>query len=112
MAEREFDEVLIAPAGNRPLMSKPGRYQATRKVIREVMDVTGITDEAKAIEVADWLVNKMERYAAHTARGVFDMDGNGPQCSWCGTIWPLCGHHHMSDERESDGILVEGEVGK
>ena len=23
-------------------------------------------------------------------------DGSGPECSLCGTLWPLCGHHHMS----------------
>lgn len=48
------------------------------------------------------------------------MEGSGPNCSWCGAIWPLCGHHHMSEnlpEDESDSSQVSqespsGETGK
>lgn len=45
----------------------------------------------------DYGVTKRTRvYGASTARPVFDMDGSGTQCSYCGAIWPLCGHHHLS----------------
>lgn len=95
--EGEFDGIGTYSSHKRELMSKPLTLEATNKLIREVMDVTGITDLGKATEVADWLLNKMERYGARTAQLMFDVDGAGPLCSWCGEIWPLCGHHHMSE---------------
>jgi hypothetical protein len=104
--ESEFDAIMMYTSSERPVMSVPPQCQATKRFTREVMDATGITDESEAARVADWIVNKMERYGASTSRPVFTMDGEGPKCSWCGMIWPLCGHHHLSevldDDEESD----------
>lgn len=105
MTETEFTGIFISSGEPRPVMSKPRRMQATKKLIREVQDALGIADD-KAFEAADWVANKMERFGASSAQPVFDMDGSGPNCSWCGMIWPFCGHHHMSnnlpDEDESE----------
>lgn len=103
----EFQAIMIPAPGNRPVMSKPAPYQATMKFVREVRDELELDDDA-AVKAADWILNKMERFGANTAQPMFDMDGNGPNCSWCGMIWPLCGHHHMSsnlpdDEDENEG---------
>lgn len=102
----EFTAIIINDGETRPVMSKPKPFKATKKFIQHVQDNLGIPDE-KAIEAADWVLNLMERYGANAAEPVFDMDGNGPKCSWCGMLWPMCGHHHMSsnvpdDEEESD----------
>ncbi|MCD2116775.1 MULTISPECIES: hypothetical protein [Rhodococcus] len=93
----EFKEIFIAPGGTRPLMSEPPRFRASRSFTREVRDELGL-DEAQAEHAADWIADKMERYAALHSRPVFDMDGNGPQCSFCSMPWPFCGHHHLSGE--------------
>jgi hypothetical protein len=107
----EFSEIMQTAEDSvrrdRPVMSIPPRQVASSKFIREVKHALDITDEDRARVVADWVIDKMERFGAATARGVFDMNGNGPQCSWCGVIWPLCGHHHQSevideDEEEDD----------
>lgn len=102
----EFTAIIISDGETRPVMSKPRPFKATKKFIRHVQDNLDIPDE-KAFEAADWILNLMERYGANSAEPVFDMDGNGPKCSWCGMIWPLCGRHHMSsnlpdDEDESE----------
>lgn len=104
----EFSEIMQTAEDSvrpdRPVMSIPPRQVASSKFIREVKYALDIEDDDRARLVADWVIDKMERFGAATARGVFDMDGNGPQCSWCGVIWPLCGHHHQayqSDEGDA-----------
>lgn len=97
----EFKEIIIGSNQSRPVMSRPPAFQATKKFIREVQDELGLPDD-QAQDAADWVLNKMERYAAQFARPVFDMEGSGPQCSMCSMIWPLCGHQHMSAELGDD----------
>ncbi len=86
-------------------MSVPPRVKASKKLILEVRDALGLDDDA-AVKAADWIADKMERFGAFSAHMSFDAEGNGPQCSWCGMVWPLCGHHHLSgwgdDEPEDD----------
>lgn len=101
MSDNEFEGIFLGTMETRPVMSKPKPMQATKKFIREVQDALSIPDD-KAFEAADWVANKMERFGASSAAPVFDMDGSGPNCSWCGMIWPLCGHHHMSDNLPDD----------
>lgn len=79
----EFHEIAMSEGGSRPVMSRPPRLLATAKFIREVRDALGIEDDDRAREAADWVLDKMERFGARTARPVFDMEGQGPQCSWC-----------------------------
>lgn len=104
----EFSGIIEDTGQTRPVMSVPSRLIASVKFIRQVQDGLGIADDDRAREAADWVLDKMERFGAYTARPVFDMDGNGPQCSWCGAIWPLCGHHHQAyqpgeDDEQADG---------
>lgn len=82
--------------------SVPPRVIASKDFVREVRDEFGLTDD-DAVRAADWVVGKMERYSAYFARPVFDMKGQGPQCSACGAFWPLCGHARFS------GVLDEEE---
>lgn len=88
---------------NRPVTSRPPRVIASSAFIREVAHKLELpVDSDRAREVADWVVDKMERFGARTAQGVFDLKGNGPVCSWCGVIWPLCGHYHQSEVATDD----------
>jgi len=90
----EFNEIAFYPGGTRPVMSRPPELIATNRFI--FMVERGFEEHTTASTRADWILNLMERYGAASAQPVFTMDGQGPCCSWCGAIWPLCGHHHMS----------------
>ena len=93
----EFAGIMTAAPGddgNRAVMSRPPRYIATKVLVNEVADMLDQDNSAEA--VADWAIDKMERFGALMAEPMFDTHGNGPICSWCKTIWPLCGHHHQS----------------
>lgn len=99
----EFDGVFVEGSPH-PVMTKPHPPLATREFEREVRDALGIPDE-RSREAADWVAAKMDGFAAYHARPVFTMTGEGPICSYCGAIWPLCGHHLMSgvdDEPEEE----------
>ena len=88
----EFDNMIIL-GEPRPLQAMPAPVQASNAFIREVEEaLEGKTPQ----EQANWIANKMERYAAAFAQPVFDMEGGGPVCSFCGAYWPLCGHHHLN----------------
>lgn len=93
----EFREIFMVAPGtpeSRPVMSLPPRVIATKKFERELQGV--IDDASTTTDIADWVVDKMERFGAAFAEPMFDMEGNGPTCSWCKAIWPLCGHQHQS----------------
>ena len=59
-------------------------------------------DHPTALAFGDWLADYLESYGAASAQGVFTIDGAGPVCSWCGNIWPLCGHHHLTSQEATD----------
>lgn len=103
--EPEF-EGIYEPATNRPAMSPPPRLLPTRKLIDQVRVACDL-DEATAERVAHWAADWGERLGARTARPVIGTDGSGPHCSWCSQIWPLCGHHHQSEE-DLTRDLMEG----
>lgn len=92
----EFADI-FEPEPPRALMARPPRATASKKLIREVAAALHLENEDAAREAADWIADKMERFGARTARGVIDLDGTGPVCSWCSAIWPLCGCHHLSE---------------
>lgn len=108
----EFSEIIQSAGESRPVMSVPPRVIASAKFIREVQRELDIVDDDRAREAADWIIDKMERFGAYTARAVFDLDGIGPQCSWCGAIWPLCGHHHQAHQpHDDDGDALDEAAG-
>ena len=81
-------------------MSRPPRMFPTSKLVHQVR-VGCDLDDASAERVAEWAADWGERLGASSARPVFSLDGEGPLCSWCGAIWPLCGHHHLSTAEEA-----------
>lgn len=103
----EFEGIFEPHSGSRPVMSKPPRTTASIAFVREVRDMLEQT-EGVATDIADWIADKMERFGARTAAPIFTMDGCGPVCSWCGSIWPLCGHHHDSEVLDDGGEPVVG----
>lgn len=79
------------------LMARPGAVTASKRLIQIIEDAQRENPTPEGF--ADWLANFMEGYGALFAKPVFDLDGNGPSCSFCGMApWPFCGHHHMSAE--------------
>lgn len=93
----EWNGIYTYPPGTpatRAPMSKPPHVIASASFIAEVSDM--LERDLDRHEIADWIVDKMERFGAAFAEPMFTTDGTGPICSWCKTIWPLCGHHHDS----------------
>lgn len=100
--ETEYTGIFLAQSGSRPVMSTPPPMQASRKLVQIVADAR---DQSTSDEdLADWLADFMERFGARTAQPVIDMEGNGPLCSWCSAIWPLCGHDHQADDRRDEEV--------
>lgn len=91
----EFAGIMLSSGDSRPVMSHPPKMAASKAFVREVQDVLDSAD-GSVEALADWVVDKMERFGALMAEPMFDTEGNGPLCSWCKTIWPLCGHQHQS----------------
>lgn len=104
----EFTGIFMNDGQHRRVMSKPPTAKAAQPLIDQVRFELDIEDLDDATRIADWVAGKLQRFEAFEARPVFDMDGSGPQCSTCGMIWPLCGHHHFSyaeginDDEEKD----------
>ena len=94
-SEPEFEGVFAPPVRPQRLMSMPPRMRPTEKLVDQVRVACDL-DHETAIRVAGWAADWAERLGASGAEPVFDLDGNGPKCSWCGAFWPLCGHHHLS----------------
>lgn len=104
MAKRtfpEFEGIFMPHHGTRPVMSKPPTMRAAKNLIDQVRWELELDDDV-AVRVADWVADRMERYASQFAQPVFTMDGSGPVCSLCSVIWPLCGHHHLSAEVDDE----------
>jgi len=107
-AQDEFKGIMtVGPehAGNRPVMSRPPRYIATKDFVREVAVMLERDNTAEA--VADWAIDKMERFGALMAEPMFTMGGVGPICSWWKELWPLCGHQHQS-QRIHEPDIADG----
>lgn len=116
--EIDYKEIFTSNDGSmgtpRELMGHPRPLQASRKLMQMIEDAQ--REHATQVAFADWLANFMERYAASFAHPVFDVsegaDGSGPNCSFCGAIWPMCGHHHMSDWVPAGSEVGESDTGK
>lgn len=110
-ASTEFKGVIagyVPSQIERKVMSVPLKVEASKDFIDRVRtEIPCTVTDDEATKVADWVLNLMERYGAFSAQPVFNMEGAGPCCSWCGSIWPLCGHHHWSgvnfDDEDSEG---------
>lgn len=81
--EPEFEGIYELPVRDRPVMSPPPRLLPTRKLIDQVRVACDL-DEATAERVAHWAADWGERLGARSQ------------------IWPLCGHHHQSEEDLSE----------
>lgn len=57
--------------------------------------------------VADVVAQEIERTSRADAFGCFDLDGNGPFCSYCGVLWPLFCNHWKYAEKAHAGRLIE-----
>lgn len=96
-AEGEFERIFIGHPAATQFFARPPKVQASKKLIRMIADAQAEHDTPERF--ADWVADLMERYGARSARGCFFLDDDsGPRCSWCGGAWPLCGHHHLSEE--------------
>ena len=98
--EPEFEDIFEYQPP-RPPMSAPPRAIPSTKLITQIRIACDL-DHATAERVAYWAADWGERRGAYKARPMFDMEGHGPWCSWCGTLWPLCGHHHLSEALNHD----------
>lgn len=64
---------------------------ANREYVAEVAALLNL-DRETAERVADYVLAEIEREGTFRAKAVFDMEGCGPTCSWCGSIGGLCYH--------------------
>lgn len=91
-----YDDIFLVGRPTGPF-ERPAPMRATKRLM-EIVEDAQRTNPAAA-DFADWLANFMEGYGALFAQPVMDMAGNGPRCSFCWAApWPICGHHHMSNE--------------
>lgn len=99
--ESEFDHIFIGHPWATEFLARPPKVQASKKLIRMIADAQAEHDTPERF--ADWVADLMERYGARSAQGCFFLeDDSGPRCSWCTGMWPLCGHHHLSEEISTD----------
>lgn len=94
----DASEKMLRPDG-RPATARP-----SAKLVREVERVLEVSESPQ--DVAEWLADYMERYAALFAHPCIDMtephrpgDEGTVECSLCGVVWPMCGHVHWSGWR-------------
>jgi len=80
---------------DRPVLQPPTARATDQLVLetRVALEETG----ADPVRMADWIAERIEEFGAIQAAPTFDMEGNGPMCSWCGSLWPLCGHGRRSE---------------
>lgn len=67
-----------------------GVVEPTPEFIREVEWL--LLENPTPREIAQWVSDRIEEHGSQHARPVFSMEGNGPFCSYCGAIGPICGH--------------------
>lgn len=94
-AENEFENIIAAPTHDRLPGQPPPRARATYQFTREVRDALEIPED-HATEAADWVIDKMVRYAAAHAEPMLTLNGAGPVCSLCRQRWGTCGHDYLS----------------
>ena len=98
--EHEMVGIILNTGRMYSAFTRPPASTATSKMVRIVRD--GLADCDTPEQAADWVLNFAIRFAAYHAEPVFDMHGNGPVCSYCGGLWPVCGHSHMSGVLDGD----------
>lgn len=95
MSEDKLSFMPLAYQQSRPVMQPPKVYATDHLVLetRLATEETGADPE----RMAQWIAERIEEFGAITSLPVFDMEGNGPICSWCAAMWPLCGHASRSE---------------
>ena len=82
-----------------------GGVEATPEFVREVSDMLRDPQDDRA--VAQWIVERIEEYGAQHARLVFSVEGNGPFCSYCGSIAAYCGHPGRAIKDDDEHLTIE-----
>lgn len=111
--DQEFAGILEDPERMLRPDGSPATARPSPKLVREVERVLEVS--AGPQEVADWLADYMERYAAlfaHPSIDMTDAPRSGQpltvECSLCGVVWPMCGHGHWSGwqpvDRQAGGV--------
>ncbi|MFD8496288.1 hypothetical protein [Amycolatopsis sp. NPDC059657] len=86
---------------------------ASREFVHQVgkdLEVGG----ARAEQIADYVVNELERVGGSDARLVFLVeDGSGPYCSWCWALAGMCPHiaGGVSEHVKKDPVPSESAPG-
>ena len=88
MSSRPFEP--FAYISSHPQGFPYGGVEPTPEFVREVADM--LRDPGDERMVARWVAERIEEYGSQYARLVFDLQGNGPFCSHCGSIAGVCGH--------------------
>ena len=86
---RPFEYVTSHPQG-----IPTGVVAPTPEFVREVEFF--LLDNPTSREIAQWVADRIEEHGAQFARPVVTLKGNGPFCSYCGAIGPICGHPERS----------------
>lgn len=61
-------------------------------------------------EMARWICERIDEYGVQMARPVFEIDGTGPDCSYCGALGAICQHPSRAGMgADFAGTAVEGD---
>lgn len=93
----------------RTMFGPPRHARASKKLMRVIEDAQREHDTPEAF--ADWLADYLEGYGALFAHPSMDMSEGAsdlaPQCSFCGGLWVVCGHDHLSEWKPVTGEKEE-----
>lgn len=82
-----------------------GGIEVTPEFVREVEEASRDHQDPRAL--AQWIVERIEEHGAQHARLVFSAKGNGPFCSYCGSIAGLCGHPEKALKDNDEHLTIE-----
>lgn len=97
---RPFDYISSHPQGI-PLKN----VEPTPAFVRDVEWALGTIGD-NPLELARWIADIIEEHGSQFARPMFSMEGNGPFCSYCGTIGAICGHPERAIGAEPAEVIA------